>query len=152
MQRAEPPKYSCRESAIYLLSRRDHGRNELAGKLKIKGYPEEDIEQTVTYCDQLGYLNDQRFAEGLVRQHILKCHGALRIRQELKQKQLDSEVIDVALQQQDVDWFELAKSAAEKKFGLITSAEPKLRAKQIRFLQYRGFSFDQIQYALQSGE
>lgn len=151
MYRVSHSKLSARESAIHLLSRRDHGRNELAQKLRLKGYAEEEIDQALIYCDQLGYLDDQRFAEGLVRQHILKGHGELKIRQELKQKQLHTEAIDCALQQQ-VDWFELAKQTAQKKFDLTAAADPKLRAKQIRFLQYRGFSFEQIQYALTISE
>lgn len=152
MQRSHQPKFSCRDSAIYLLSRRDHGRNELAQKLKIKGYEQADIEQAVEYCDHLGYLDDQRFAQGLVRQHIAKGHGEMRIRQELKQKSLSAEVVDCALAQQSVDWFELARQTAEKKFNLAEVVDQKGRAKQIRFLQYRGFSFEQIQYALTSDE
>ncbi len=152
MQRSHQPKFSCRDSAIYMLSRRDHGRNELAQKLRIKGYELADIGQAVEYCDQLGYLDDQRFAQGLVRQHIAKGHGELRIRQELKQKSLSAEVVDSALAQQPVDWFELARQTAEKKFNLAEVVDQKGRAKQIRFLQYRGFSFEQIQYALTSDE
>jgi len=46
------------------------------------------------------------------------------------------------------DWFELAKQAAEKKFKGVKAKDQKEYAKQVRFLQYRGYSFDQISYAL----
>ncbi len=150
MNRFQSPKLSCRDSALQLLSRRDHGRCELVQKLKAKGYPQAEIDQVIEYCDHFGYLDDQRFAQALVRQHISKGHGELRIRQELKHKQLAADMIELALQQADVDWFELARQTAEKKFDVMEPVGQKEKAKQIRFLQYRGFSFEQIQYALDS--
>ncbi|MGX9419173.1 recombination regulator RecX [Vibrio sp. WJH972] len=139
---------SCKESALRLLSRRDHGRQELAGKLKIKGYELNEIDETIDYCDGLGYLDDVSFAESVLRQHINRCHGLLRIRQELKQKKIDNDIIDQVLQECQHDWFELAKQAAEKKTANRLQLDQKEKAKLIRYLQYRGFSFDQIKYAL----
>jgi regulatory protein len=135
---------SCQESAVRLLSRRDHGRLELMSKLKVKGYEENDISQAIDYCDRLGYLDDLRFARSVLRQQINKLHGPARIRQELKQKQLAQDIITQVLQECECDWFELAKLAADKKRLNPHSVDQKEKSKLIRFLQYRGFSFDHI--------
>ncbi len=151
---AKPNKMSCKERALYLLTRRDHGEYELHQKLLLKGFNEEEVELAVLYCQEHGYLDDQRFAQSQVRQHIAKGHGERRIRQELQQKRIASDTINIAIGQESVDWFELAKQAADKKFRTFSMAtsqadfDHKEHAKRVRFLQYRGFSFEQIQYAL----
>lgn len=72
---SSPNKMSCKERALYLLTRRDHGEFELWQKLLLKGFEEEDVQQAVIYCKEQGYLDDQRFARSQVRQHIAKGHG-----------------------------------------------------------------------------
>jgi regulatory protein len=142
------PTHTALETAIYLLSRRDHGSYELLQKLQAKGYQEQEAEKAVQYCVEANYLNDQRYAQSQVRQHIAKGHGVNRIRQELNFKRVDEQTVAEALESEQTDWFELAKAVAEKKFKGKKAADQKEYAKQVRFMQYRGFSFDQISYAL----
>ncbi|MFW7524540.1 recombination regulator RecX [Vibrio ostreicida] len=143
-----PTELSSKEAAMHLLSRRDHGEYELYQKLSLKGYEEEEIQIAVRYCLEHQYLDDHRFARSQVRQHVYKGHGERRIRQELRQKKVEPVVIELALEEEAQDWFELARKAAEKKFKGIVAKDSKEQAKQVRFLQYRGFSFEQINYAL----
>lgn len=139
---------SCQESALALLSRRDHGEHELGQKLQQKGYPEQEIAQAIAFCLEHRFLDDLRFAHSQVRQHISKGHGERRIRQELQQKRVDGDLVEQALHEEGTDWFELARQTAQKKFSDLRGRDAKEYAKRVRFLQYRGFSFDQIQYAL----
>ena len=44
----------------------------------------------------------------------------------------------------EIDWFALAVTVRCKRFGEAVPADFKERAKQQRFLQYRGFSHEQI--------
>lgn len=141
-------KLSCKDSALQLLSRRDHGENELYQKLLVKGFIEGEIEECIAYCHNLGYIDDIKYAQSQIRQHIAKGHGEIRIRQELKQKRVSSGDIDVAFNSFDVDWLELARASAQKKYRILEKVDPKEYAKRVRFLQYRGFDFEQIQYAL----
>lgn len=142
------PSLSVKEAAIQLLSRRDHGVFELKQKLALKGYEAAEIDAAIQLCSEYGYLDDLRFARSQVRQHIYKGHGDRRIRQELNLKRVSEATIEQALQEEQTDWFELAKETAWKKFKGQKAIDAKGYAKQVRFLQYRGFSFDQIQYAL----
>ncbi len=144
----KPPTLSSKEAAMQLLSRRDHGEYELYQKLTLKGYSEDDIQQAVNFCLDHNYLDDLRYAKSQIRQHVYKGHGERRIRQELNQKRVADSVIELALEEEPQDWFELAKQAAEKKFKGVKAQDQKEYAKQVRFLQYRGYSFEQIAYAL----
>ncbi len=50
---------------------------------------------------------------------------------------------------QKIDWVEQAYQLKVKKFGEEVEKDPKLKAKQMRFLQYRGFDLDVIMKAIQ---
>lgn len=145
-----PIKLSARESAINLLSRRDHSRYELTQKLLNKGYDSDEVELAVTYCAEHGYLDDLRYAKSQIRQHVTKGHGKLRIFQALKQQRVSDMEIEFAFDEEAIDWFELAKQVALKKFKGEPAEDQKMYAKQIRFMQYRGFDFEQISYALEN--
>ncbi|MCE0494209.1 recombination regulator RecX [Vibrio salinus] len=141
-------KLSCKETALQLLSRRDYGEQELHRKLAGKGFSENEIGEVLAYCHDLGYIDDIKFAQSQIRQHISKGQGEIRIRQELKQKSVSETDIDMAFQDFDTDWYELARISAMKKYRVLETVEPKEYARRVRFLQYRGFDFEQIQYAL----
>lgn len=151
-QKRQAPTLSSKEAAIQLLSRRDHGQYELYQKLALKGYEEADIEAAINFCLDHNYLDDLRYAKSQIRQHVYKGHGERRIRQELAQKRVAESVIDEAMMEEPQDWLELARMAAEKKFKGIKAKDQKEYAKQVRFMQYRGYSFDQISYALSFDE
>jgi len=141
-------KSSCIETALQLLSRRDHGEHELVNKLISKGFSEKDTKEALLYCHHFHYIDDIRYAKNQVRQHIAKGRGKQRICQELKQKMISNEDIDCVLNSFDVDWFELARASALKKYRIMNTVDAKEYARRVRYLQYRGFNLEQIQYAL----
>ncbi|AVV85805.1 recombinase RecX regulatory protein RecX [Shewanella putrefaciens] len=79
-----------------------------------KGFELNDIEPVLDACESSGFINDARYAELLVRSHISRGHGAIRIRQAIAQKGLSKDCIEAALVNCDCDWFELAKDKATK--------------------------------------
>ncbi|MBU1293955.1 MAG: recombination regulator RecX [Gammaproteobacteria bacterium] len=138
------------DQALSLLSHREHSKQELVTKLKTKGHEEEEISATIERLEEMNYLNDERFAEIFVRSRLSKPLGASRIQQELIQKGINSELAKTALSEANADWFELAKQLKERRFGEEISTDFKEKAKQSRYLQYRGFDFEQIKYAVSS--
>lgn len=75
------------------------------------------------------------------------------MRQELQLQRVDSELVSLSFEACEIDWFELARQVRERRFGLDDPGDDqKLRAKQQRFLYSRGFSSDQIHYAMQPSE
>ena len=90
-------------------------------------------------------LSDQRFSEAFVRWRVGKGQGPVRIRMELRERGVDG---DAVLRECDVDWFALVVEVAHKRFGESPATDPKQRAKRMRFLQYRGFTGEQVRAAL----
>ncbi|RNF50407.1 recombination regulator RecX [Marinomonas hwangdonensis] len=146
------PTLSTFDQAMSLLSYREHASKELFTKLKTKGHAEEDIRDVIERLTEMNYLNDERFAEVFVRSKISRSLGAYRILQELSQKGITSEIAKQAISNADIDWFELAKQTRERKFGEDASKDQKEKAKQSRYLQYKGFNFEQIKYAMKSSQ
>ncbi len=106
------------------------------------------VESVLQELTSLGLQCDERYARMLIRSRIARGQGPLRIEQEMKSKGLASVLINRVVQEVEVDWFELARGTRERRFGHNPPMDMKLKSKQYRFLQYRGFSAEQIQYAM----
>ncbi|MCW2256518.1 regulatory protein [Providencia alcalifaciens] len=137
--------------ALFLLSRRDYGTAELHARMKRRMYEKNDgvvdevlIERVVGRLSEQQFLDDTRVLESLTQSYIRKGYGPLRIKQELRQKGFTPILIDQQFENITVDWFELAAEVRRKKFGDVLPTDFKEKSKQIRYLQYRGFSGDMI--------
>ena len=93
-------------------------------------------------------LSDDRFVEMLIRARRRRGYGPVRIRGELREKGVADDVIARWLDVGSHDWTEEVKRVRRQKYGAGMPTTMNERAKQARFLQYRGFTFDQIQQAL----
>ncbi|ATG75112.1 RecX family transcriptional regulator [Zobellella denitrificans] len=138
------------DCALRLLSRRDHGRRELARKLRQRGFEPALIEQALERLEQQHWLEEERFVAVQVRQHVLKKHGPLRIRAELQRKGIASADIERALEEAAADWFALAEHCYRARFTPAGRLDVKERARRMRYLQARGFGPEHIRHALES--
>ena len=93
-------------------------------------------------------LSDERFIESVIAARRRRGYGPLRVRQELEQKGIPKETIERRLDAAGREWIELLQQVRRKKFGAKPPKSYPARAKQARFLQSRGFTFDQIQRIL----
>jgi regulatory protein len=145
-------RFSCpleaRKKAMDFLARREYGQLELIDKLSGKGFSRNIAEQAVQQLTSEGLQSDQRFAESFVQSRVSQGKGPVRIRQELSQRGIRSGAIDLAIEESGADWYALAREIRHKKFGSEQPVEFKDKAKQMRFLQYRGFEPDHIQSAV----
>ena len=132
---------TLRRTALNLLARREHSRQELARKLLRLTDDQDIISQVLDRLENEQLLSNERFVESFIRSHINKGHGPIRISQELRQKGIADEEINLALEALEIDWFEQAENTRQKKFGEDSPSDHKEKARQIRFLQYRGFPF-----------
>ena len=137
----------ARKKAMDFLARREYGQTELIRKLADKGFEREVAEQAVCQLTDEGLQSDQRFAESFVQSRISQGKGPVRIRMDLGQRGIGDATIEMALEEADPDWRALAREQRHKKFGTATPADFKEKARQMRFLQYRGFEQDHIQSA-----
>ena len=138
----------ARKKAMDFLARREYGQRELIRKLANKGYDREVTEQAVCGLTQDGLQSDQRFAESFVQSRIHQGKGPVRIRLDLGQRGVSEGVVEAAINESDADWRALARVAKNKKFGQRPAVDFTAKAKQMRFLQYRGFEQEHIQVAV----
>ncbi len=131
-------------SAIRMLAGREHSCFELKTKLKNKGHNAADIEPVIEQLLRDKYLNESRFTEIFIRSKINRGVGPIKIRLELQQRSVDESLIDEYLDFNQPEWFERAMEVRCKRFGENLPEEANEKAKQIRFLQHRGFTQNQI--------
>ena len=141
---------SCKRQAFDLLARREHSRRELERKLASRGFAEDLIGPALDDLEASGALATARFTESFIRARVARGKGPVRIRAELAERG----VADGAalLRDSDVDWVEEARAARTKRFGAALPRDFKERARQMRFLQSRGFNSAQIAAALDVDE
>ena len=137
---------ALRGRALALLARREYSRHELLSKLVESGAAPADVEQLLAEFSERGWQDDPRFAAAFVREEIRKGHGPVSVRQGLKQRGIADELIAESLA--TYDWAAMAREVRERKFGQDFPSERKETARQMRFLQYRGFTGDQCRQAL----
>jgi regulatory protein len=145
-ERAGDPQ-SARSTAVSLLARRDFASGELRGRLERKGFDAAVVASTISELLEEHALDDARYTMNYVSYEAARGRGPLRIAAELKALELPVELIDTALAQ-GPDWRVLAHEVRSGKFGLERPSDWTEKARQARFLQYRGFSSDHIRSAL----
>jgi regulatory protein len=138
---------------VGLLARRDFCTLELRLRLAALGCEAGAIEAALADLLQRGYLDDTRYAAQYVAQHAERGQGPLRIAQELQQRGLPDALAQAALDAHCLahgEWGRLAREVRIRRFGLKPPHSFREQARQMRFLQYRGFSNDDIRSAVGS--
>lgn len=135
---------AVRRAAMDLLARREHGRVELTRKLRQRGAPDELIAATLERLAEEGLLSEARYLESFVASRARAGYGPMRIREELAQRGLPRPAIEQALSEAEVDWGEQLRELWQRKFAGQLPQGMREKAKQARFLGYRGFSQEQI--------
>jgi regulatory protein len=129
--------------ALNYLARREYSASTLQKKLLQKGFTLGSIQSAVQQLIQEGLLNDQRFCEIFIANRIRQGYGPLRIVHELRQQGISEELISSQLQQNESAWLDCIKKIQQKKFS-SAATDLKEKRRRIHYLQYRGFSLDQI--------
>ena len=137
-----PNTPSLRNRALALLARREHSRTELQRKLAAHAEDPQELSDLLEDLSRRGWLSDVRFAEALVHDKQAKF-GSVRLAYELRERGVEDTVIRAQLADLKESELGRARQVWQLKFGILPS-DAKARAKQMRFLQSRGFSLDVI--------
>lgn len=135
-------------SITRLLSRREHSKTEIVSKLMLKGYDEKLIRQQLALFVEKNIQSDARFVEVFIRSKVEKGQGRKRIELELAQHHIDEGLVHNGFSENDADFSETAIDVYLKKYRGKPIIDWKDKQKRMRFLQYRGFSTEQINRAL----
>ena len=136
-----------------LLARREHSRHELAHKLEYAGADRDELAALLDEFEAKNWLSDRRFAESYVADHRRR-EGAVKLAHALRQRGVADEVIAEVLsalntRHDDDSEVARARNVWRKKFAAPPGSQQE-RAKQMRFLQGRGFSIETIRQAMTS--
>lgn len=145
---AELSDSDLRVAAINLLSRREYSLHELFQKLEPRSKNEAQVHNLLDKLVEAGYQSDQRFAESFLRSRINRGLGPMRIQRELKDKGINPYLIEQVFAE-DIDWFQHAYDSGIKKSNNLDLSDYKQKQKLYRYLAYRGFGMDHIQYAIE---
>lgn len=144
---------SAEETALRLLARRDHSREEMRRKLAARGFPPEEIRDLLRKLEARKILDDFRYARhlaiALAQEKIL---GPERLRQKFFQKGIPAELTQDALT--------LAEETFPTKERLGLIMERKLKGRRLEELTFtekkklagalhrKGFPWEDIQATL----
>jgi regulatory protein len=137
---------AARLVAMRLLAARDFAAAELRERLIARGFEAAAAQAVIEEFTASGALNETRYAHNYVTWHAGRGQGPLRIAADLRRQGIEPQLVDAALAQQS-DWADLARRLCRAKFGARAPASWREKARQMRFLQYRGFSADHIRAA-----
>lgn len=143
---------NSRRYALLLLRYRGRSEKELRERLRKKGYQAEEIETTVAYLLDAGFLDDRTLAENLKRQamtnKLLGFEGARRF---MQLRGLSREIIEETLVYHEDDELRNIRTLIEKKQRSIRSyPEPKRTHSLMGSLMRKGYSAALIRKALKN--
>ncbi len=126
------------------LARREHSRLELAQKLQRREHPRHIIDKVIDELRDDGLQSDSRFAESYLRSRVAKGDGPIKIRAALQQRGVAENMLDACLADAAINWDQQLLAAWKKKYHSEVADDARGKARQLRFLQSRGFPADLI--------
>ena len=144
--RKSKPEPSLRARALRILARREYSRQELARKLAPFTENPGEIPELLDDFERRGWLSESRVVEQVLASRRRRF-GAQRIARELREKGVSNAAIAGAQQQLKESELNAAREVWRRKFP-VPPANARDQARQIRFLQGRGFSLDVIRRLL----
>ena len=143
---------NCLNTALHLLTKRDHGIEELKNKLRQKGFSRSTITSTIEECICLNYVNDEKFSAIIVRHHRERGYGPQYIRQKLFAVGIGEHLITrvFAEHYDSARQLHACRQALKKKLNRLNyqADRSKIKARLFRFLYTRGFFSETISRAI----
>lgn len=134
---------------IRALARREHSRYELRVKMTLKSFDSDSVDLVLDEFESENLVSDERFAEAYCYHRKSRGFGPVRVASELKERQVSDKLISEYVDLAEESWFESAVYQREKKFGTNKVGDFTQKAKQMRFLLQKGFTHDQISFAME---
>jgi len=133
---------TLRERAVALLARREHSRAELARKLARHAESDAEVQAVLDELARRKLLSDGRYAAAR-SDALARKFGAARVVRELRDKGVAAPALETIERDLKASELERARAVWQKRFG-APAGNAADRARQARFLQARGFSFEVI--------
>ena len=157
----ESARRKMMNKALDLLSLRDYSRRELSDKLVTKAWEKKEQkdmdlgslkQQASDICDrleELGLLNEERFARSYVDELIRRKHlSKSGLRTALIQKGVQRDIIETVLEEVDVDPVEQIRELLATKFRNRDLSDEKQKTRTVNALLRLGYHYNEIHAAM----
>lgn len=131
----------AKKKALSLLNYCDRTEFQLRQKLEEGAFPPQAIEEAIQYVYSFHYLDDRRYAENYVFSKRNE-KSLFEIREELKCRGVEADLIDDVLSQSDFDETETVSALFQKKYGHKDLSDPALYEKALRYFAGKRFPYD----------
>lgn len=139
----------AKDYALSLVSARFYTEKGIIRKLKDKAYDDETIEKIIIFLKEYDFIDDFQYAKKYIEECIsLKKYGHMKIKMQLREKGIASDLLDEAMSYFDFDEIENENLAClvEKKLGGDFEYKNIMRAK--RYFVARGYDFGAVDDAI----
>lgn len=126
--------------------------HEIQQKLLTKGFEPADSTPIIEQFLASGLINERRFAENFIYWRSNRGYGPMRISAELQARGIPAEMIADLVEITDNAWIIGARKSWQKHFKGKLPRDFNEKVKQARFLQYRGFTREQIERVLSKND
>lgn len=143
----------AREKAVFLLSRRDYSRRELEKKLcreggRFQADKRDYAVEAAARMEELGYVNDEAYAERLARQYqVERLYPRRRAVEKLCEKGIDRDTARQAVENLQLDDSQLALEFLRKKRYNIPQSQKDEQTVMAALARY-GFAYEDIRRAM----
>ncbi|MBS1271699.1 MAG: Regulatory protein RecX [Candidatus Marinimicrobia bacterium] len=141
-------RYAAKDAAFHLLKYRQRSVEEMRSRLLNKDFSNDVVAEVIDELRIDEYLNDEKFAMTYAEDQVARKNiGPIRLKAELRKKQLPDKIIEKTVTQiyQKHDALELARDAAEKKKHSLRKVDYETAYRRLTsYLGRRGFSWDII--------
>lgn len=158
---AESARRKMMNKALDLLSMRDYSRRELSDKLVTKAWEKKERkdmdlgslkQQASDICDrleELGLLNEERFARSYVDELIRRKHlSKSGLKTALIQKGVQRDIIETVLEEVEVDPVEQVRELLATKFKNRDLSDEKQKTRTVNALLRLGYRYNEINAAM----
>ncbi|MDD4953647.1 MAG: regulatory protein RecX [Candidatus Omnitrophica bacterium] len=150
-RRTELELEGAKSYAFLLLKFRQRSQKELYLRLKRKKFPEDIIYKVISFLVQKEFIDDKVFARSWLRSRLKRPFGLRRIKEELKFKGIDKEIIEdeLALVKKDYREEDVVGKIARQRLEKLKNIDPaKARQRVYAYLLRRGFSPEVVSEAI----
>ena len=157
----ESARRKMMNKALDLLSMRDYSRRELSDKLVTKAWEKKEQkdmdlgslkQQASDICDrleELGLLNEERFARSYVDELIRRKHlSKSGLKTALIQKGVQRDIIETVLEEVDIDPVEQVRELLATKFKNRDFSDEKQKTRTVNALLRLGYRYGEINAAM----
>lgn len=155
LQRRHLTKEQALQKLKHYCGYQERSHKDVKEKLFQLGVRRSDHDELIATLIEENYLNEERFAIAFVRGKFrMNQWGRIKIKAELKKKQVSDYNINKALKQiSEQEYLQLLKKIAEKKYASLKNEQYLVRKKKtMDYLLQKGFEGGLLKNALQGDE